>query len=378
MGRDHLLVGVSSDDPTTQAGAFDLRYLYLSGGLPDSPCDECTACSSHEKSCANGSSGCLWWGCWQSDREPPGAYLRRFLEAAEAGGQIPMITYYEVLQASGAEEGKPEVRAMADPMFLKRFFDDYRLVLEQVGNRLAILHIEPDFWGYAQHVNDDPHAIDAPVPTANPTDCPTEEASIAGLGRCMLAMTRKYAPRAKFGLHGSPFATRIDVVQNRDPHLDLAAHARALASFLYEAAPGADLVVIDGTDRDAGYDLSHGENTAWDATNETLPTFSQAVAWSRALAEAIGKPTLWWQIPVGNSTLPDEPRAWRDNRVEYFFAHWDEVAAAHSIGVAFGAAEETQTTPETDGGLLLFLADEYRAAGGYPLCEGGATMEDLP
>lgn len=370
LGKDHVMVGVSTGDATTAAAPFDLRYMYLSGGYPDGagPCDSCAQnCTSGGQSCSN-AVGCAWWGCWQYDQDPPGAYVRSFVQEAQQNGQIPMITYYEVLQASGVAEGQPEVDAMNDPAFLPRFFADMRFLLQQIGNAPAIVHVEPDFWGYAQQTGQSPHALPAPVPTANPLDCAAEEASIAGVGRCLSAMAAKYAPNAKLALHGSPWATNFDVVANTDPGFDVAGHAAQLGAFLAECAPDAELVVVDGSDRDAGFDESNGQDTWWDETNQSLPNFHQAFAWSKALSESLGKPHLWWQLPVGNSTLPNVTNQWKDNRVEYFFAHMDEVAAAHGVGAAFGAGEGQQTTPESDGGLLVSSVQAYAAAGGEPLC----------
>jgi len=96
----------------------------------------------------------------------------------------------------------------------------------------------------------------------------------------------------------------------------------------------------------------------------------------RALTEALGKPALYWQTPLGNMNVPDVCPApstgtitWHDNRVDYFFAHMDELAAAHVVGAVFGAGTSGQTTPETDGGNLVAKAKAYYAAGGQPLCE---------
>jgi hypothetical protein len=122
------------------------------------------------------------------------------------------------------------------------------------------------------------------------------------------------------------------------------------------------------SDRDAGYYQSMGKNTWWDATNMTLPNFHQAFAWAKTVAETVGKPILWWQIPVGNESLPNMTNAWKDNRVDYLFAHMDEVAAAHGAGVFFGAGDGAQTTPESDGGNLISKVKAYQAKGGQPAC----------
>ena len=65
--------------------------------------------------------------------------------------------------------------------------------------------------------------------------------------------------------------------------------------------------------------------------------------------------------------LADALGAWRDDRVEYFFGHPEEVVASGAIGMAFGAGASGQTTPDTDGGLLWSLAAALCSAGGHPL-----------
>jgi hypothetical protein len=111
LGKSHLLAGASMEDAVAKQAPFDLRYLYISGGLFDgnSPCANCASgCTAGGASCANANpNGCAWWGCWQYDQVPPGQYLRDFAKKASGDGQIPMVTYYQILQASGVQEGAP-------------------------------------------------------------------------------------------------------------------------------------------------------------------------------------------------------------------------------------------------------------------------------
>jgi hypothetical protein len=365
------MIGAAMADESATAAPFDVRYLYLSGGVFDgaAPCDSCaTSCTAGGSSCANAGEGCSWWGCWQYDQDPPGAYVRDFVAKAKGDGQIPMITYYQILQASGAAEGASEVEAANDATLMARYLADFRFVAQQIGEEKAIVHIEPDFWGYAQQLGTDPHAIPAAVATANPTDCPHHENNLAGLGRCMVAMVHQYAPNAVVGLHGSPWGTNVDVFLNEDPNFDVVGEARKLGAFIDECAPDADLIVVDAADRDAGYYTSIGQERWWDDTNATLPNFTQALAWSKALAETTVKKIAWWQLPVGNMELANTENAWHDNRVDYLMAHTDEVAAAHGVLLAFGAGDGAQTTPETDSGNLIAKVQAYAEAGGELSC----------
>ena len=183
----------------------------------------------------------------------------------------------------------------------------------------------------------------------------------------MIAMARQYAPNAKVSLHASGWSTRISALYNTDPRFDVAAEARKVADFLLACGAGeSDFVAVDVSDRDAGYYDTVGRDTWWDAANEVLPHYHQGFTWGRALAERVGRPILWWQLPVGNMALPNVLEQWQDNRVDYFFAHPDEVANALGFGMGFGAGADGQSTPSTDGGNLLIRTQAYALGGGQP------------
>jgi hypothetical protein len=369
LGKDHLLVGGSMTNDIALEAPFEAQYLYLAGGIFDSPqvCTSCTSdCTSSGVSCAAGACG--WWGCWQDTALAPGQFASGFLGTAMTDKQIPVISYYEFLGASGGAQGAAEVAATNNVAVMTRYLADWRFVTQLVGSSVAILHIEPDFWGFAEQVNADPHSIPAAVATANPTDCGSQENSIAGMGRCMIAMARKYAPNAKVGLHASSWGINTAVLLNSNPSYDVAGAAQQVGTFMLAAGAGnGDFIMVDASDRDAGYYTSIGQNTWWDATNATLPNFHQAFAWSKALAEETNLGVFWWQVPVGNMSLPNVTTQWNDNRVDYFFAHTSEVAAAHGVGMLFGAGAAGQTTPSTDNGNLVAKTQSYIASGGQAL-----------
>ena len=364
--KTHLLAGAGMADASASAATWDVRSLYLAGGIFDgtAPCASCASgCTSFGHSCANSAGGCAWWGCYQYDQLAPGFYVRDFVSVAKGRGQLPWFTYYELLQASQTSEGSAEVAAVNGAAFLTRYLGDFRFLLQQIGTDAAFVQVEPDFWGYAQQVNANPHAIPAKVREAAPADCGGEEESVAGLGKCLIAMARKYAPHVRIGLHASFWATKIDVSVNTDPSLDVGAEARKLAAFLAAAgATGGDFIAVDASDRDAGYYQSVGRNTFWDPTNQTLPHFHQALTWAKALAEGLQLPVVYWQVPVGNAAQANATDHWKDNRVDYFFAHPGELAAAHIAGMLFGAGAGGMTTPETDGGNLIARVKAYDQA----------------
>jgi len=387
LGKNHLMIGVSGSDAVAAQAPFDLRYIYLSGGLFDSP----TPCASCGASCvASGqacTSGCAWWGCYDS---PPGSYASDFAMtcAGASPSQIPMFTYYELLQTAdatiaGIQEGQAEVTQAATSVgLMKRYYADWRFLLQRIGQSKAMLHIEPDFWGYARQAGS-PTSLAAAVASANATDCGSMPDTIAGMGQCMIAMARKYAPNALVGLSASAW----NVATNTRSGLDVTVDAKSAAAFLASCGQsGADFVVVETSDRDAGYyQLVKSQNTWWDPTDATLPSFRQDLQWIKALTEALGTPALYWQTPLGNSTESNTANHYQDNRVDYFFGgsaaqtqsgppatvpqHWSDLAAAHVIGVAFGAGAGNQTLPGNDGGNLVAKTKAYVASGGETLCQ---------
>jgi hypothetical protein len=377
LGKKELIVGGAMQSATAKLAPFDLQYIYISGGLADGsgPCASCASgCTTGNgaTSCA-GSSGCAWWGCWQYDMDPPGDYVRGFAStcAGESPAQIPMITYYQLLQSSGVTEGAPEVtQAATNQTFMARYFADWRFLLEQIGATQALLHIEPDFWGYAEQTGNAATAEAAAVATANPTDCASQPNTIAGMGKCMIAMVRKYAPKAMVALHASAWSTNMNVTGNTSPTFDVAGEAQKTAAFLADCGEAdADFVVVETSDRDAGYyQTVENKNTWWDAENATLPDFHQDFTWVKALTEALNKPALYWQTPLGNASQNNTTNHYQDNRVDYFFGHMSELAGAHAVGAAFGAGAGDQTQPETDGNNFVDKAKAYYSAGGQGLC----------
>jgi hypothetical protein len=351
MGSDKLMIGAQMDDTTAAAAPFDVRYRYLASAVPADP----PAC---RQACSAACGG--WWGCWQDHAQAPGQYALWHVQHTASATwqnaprpQVPMFTYYVFLPASGAAEGAAEVAAMNDATVVGRYLDDWRFLLQKIGSRRAMLHIEPDLWGFVRSVNADPRAVPAKVKSGNPTDCAGNEDNAAGFARCMIGMVRKYAPNATVGLHASPWNHRA----NGD--------AETTAQFMLAlGADQADFIATDPADRDAGWrQFSQGENWHWwtDADGHAY------LAWSKALSERVGTPTVIWQIPLGNMAQNNTVNHWQDTRVDYFFANLDRVAASHVVALLFGAGHQEQTTPETDGGNLVNKTIANVQAGGTPL-----------
>jgi hypothetical protein len=126
-------------------------------------------------------------------------------------------------------------------------------------------------------------------------------------------------------------------------------------------ADQADVVVADIADRDAG------AGGTWLNTTTALPSILQALQFDQAVAARVGRPVVWWQVPVGNMSLAPGNQ---DNRLDYFFDHPDQLAQYGAVAAAFGSGGNNDSaTPDTDAGHLYARVAAYAKAGGQKLCQ---------
>jgi hypothetical protein len=64
----------------------------------------------------------------------------------------------------------------------------------------------------------------------------------------------------------------------------------------------------------------------------------------------------------------DTDTHFKDNRVDYLLQHAGDVVTNGAIGLVFGAGQDHQTTPSTDGGNLVNRTKALAEAGGTPIC----------
>jgi hypothetical protein len=214
-----------------------------------------------------------------------------------------------------------------------------------------MIDLEPDFWGYVRSLGN-PHQVAAQVSGANPTDCGSMENSAAGLSRCLIAMARTYAPNTAVGFHLSCWDWPNNTPGCAKDYTNL-------------GAQNADFLVADVSDRDAGWyaqPANGGHDNFWTDQKATA-----TLGFYKTMAESVGKPVVLWQIPVGNMAQNNTLNHYKDDKVDWFFAHMDQVANAHIAALLFGAGHGEQTSIESDGGNLIRKTIAYHNSGGATL-----------
>ncbi|KUO06976.1 lectin [Streptomyces sp. DSM 15324] len=353
MGSNRVLIGGSMSEASANAAPFDVRYAYIhSQPAPSSAAYTASRCKDEW-------SG--WWGCWGGNTTAPGnqvtwqdSVAAKATYQGKSRPQKYLWTWYSLRDlgdAAGEGDGPGEVKAINRLDLLTRYLNDYRFFLQKIGTSHDLVDLEPDFWGFARSLGN-LHQVPAQVTGANPTDCGSQENSAAGLSRCLISMAHKYAPNTAVGLHLSCFDWESNLQKCVKDYADL-------------GASNADFLATDVSDRDAGWYAQPAHGGSDHFWNDQKAAAS--LKFWKTMAESVGKPVVLWQIPVGNMAGNNTPGHFKDDKVDWFFGHMDQVANAHIAGLLFGAGWSEQTTPESDGGNLIRKTIAYYNSGGTAL-----------
>jgi len=325
MGND-LANDHDEDGAYTLGVTLDLHYAYLVG-LP-------------------GEGG---WPDWNAD----GSFVNILTDAAERHGVTPMFTVYGM-----AAHGEGNASVLTDSDYMQKYWDQSKLLFERLAifDQPSVVHLEPDFWAFFQQQSGgDPSSIEVLIHGLMP-DCDDEPEDLAGLGHCLIKLSRMYSPKTAVGFHASQWAGDAT---------DTVAFLNALG------AGDSDFIAIDMLDRDAGC-FEAGVDDAcmrdgdfyWDESNQTSPNFHEFLAYSKTISDGLQKPVIWWQIPFGvpSDTPGGTAGHYRDNRVHYIFGHIDEFVSAGGLGCAFGVGAGNQTYIDTDNNQFKTAVTTYFAS----------------
>lgn len=307
-----------------------------------------------------GTYGHYSWDRWNT---PSGSYVGVAAQSAESVGALPMFTLYQM-----ATWGDGNLWGLKDTTFMTGYWDNVRLMYQQIKlyGKPVLVNLEPDFWGYAQEDRTLSGTKDATLQPALVKsvngDCSALPDSVAGMGQCLVQMARTLAPNAYIGFPPSMWPT--------------ISTDNEIAFMKQVGAEKADFVVMQTLDRDAGcFEAGYTAEDAlctrvssipywWDASNLTTPNFTSHFASARRFHEGLQLPLIWWQTPLGvpSDTPGGVKGAFRDNRVQYFLTHPQELVNAGGMGAVFSPGHPTQTTIKTDGGQFKRVSTQYLAA----------------
>jgi hypothetical protein len=319
MGRStNFLIGAGNDgnqyttDFANYGVTMDIHYLYLTGGWPG------------------------WAGA---------GYVTAIIDTAYSKGTTPMITYYGF--------NDDAVNQLGNTSYVQTFWQENDTLLNAIAGtgKVVLVQYHPDFWMYIQNRSGGNTGYAAPVKiNSRCSDLPD---TIAGFGSCLIRSARQIAPKTLIAFHASAWngwGSGADV-----------------SKFLMGCGAGeTDFVVVETLDRDAGCFEAKYQSDARCAGGCTNCYWSDSqyntyLYWVKAVTKGVGLPALWWQMPYGvpSSTPGGTPDHWRDNKVQYFFAHVQQLIDAGGFGAAFGTGAGAQTSPYTDNNQFRNAVGAY-------------------
>ncbi len=328
LGADNAGVTDPNQVPAYNLGQkLDIHYVYLAG---------------------------LDWPSWSA---PAGNWVTMHADAAKAHGVVPMFTLYQA-----AANGENNLAAFNSDDFMTKYWTGVRTLFQKLGafDSPAIVHVEPDLWGFAEQHSEVPSATPMKVGSLVP-ECVDLPSDVSGMARCVIRLSRQLSPKVVIGLSASAFGAYTNGYS--DP--------AKIGGFLNAIGAGdGDITVLETLDRDAGcFESATDPNCKragsfyWDESNVAHPNFHDHLAYAKTLRSVVGKPLLWWQMPLGvPADAAGSANHYRDNRVRYFFSHPGEFAAAGGIGAVFGPGAVRQTDTTTDGGQFKNAVSGYFAA----------------
>jgi hypothetical protein len=342
---------------------FDYAYQYLAGGV-------------------NTGQG---WQTWNVAAQFP----LRYAQDAQARGAIPVFPYYMLLQSNGpcggCGEAAKDLANLNRDSLMAKYYADFAKLMQRLGpgtydgvagfGATAIVHVEPDLAGYAQHAvldnaqcsghctgtGNDPSRLRSSVASSGYAPVSVYPDSFRGFNLALLHLRDLYAPNVKLAFHVSTWAPGPDIGSSTDPSDDPVALGNTVGMFAnasgVTSAPAGtstyDLLFNDVADRDAGYYkyVVGRPNAWWDRLNVALPNFERFEHFLGAVTATTGRRVIVWQVPLGNQWFQSENNSdghYQDNRAEYFFGHVGELVHIGVIAVLYGRGNGGSTTNTDD------------------------------
>ena len=305
------------------AAPFGYRYQYLAGGV---------------------NTG-VGWSTWN----PDGTFVTRYIDESARARITPVFTYYMIRGSLPGRDNEDEPKAVIQNLrnraTMRAYWSDLRLFFRRAAStqRKVVLHVEPDMWGYLESQG---------------------QLDLArSFARRVVRMRNSLARNVVLGYHLSDWGTSTDLaIQNPGP-AEVDRLATKAARFYNSLHARFDVLFAEFSDRDSGFKqhiYGVSRRDAW----WTRADFVRHVRFLGRVHRLTHRPFFLWQIPLGNSRLPDRWQRFRDNRPQWLLgsgsrAHLRAYGHAGVRALLFGGGADGTTNERTDGGWFLRHARAY-------------------
>jgi len=213
-----------------------------------------------------------------------------------------------------------------------------------------VLHVEPDFWGYAEQASKSDNAATVPAAVAS-TGLPELAGlpnTVAGFAQAVVLLRDKLAPNVILAYHMSGWGTLHDIVYEKPSNAVVRAYATRSAKFERSLGAKFDISFEDFSDRDAGfYQVVQGNSKTWFKPAD----FRRHLLYAKTFVRLAKLRMVAWQIPYGNTIMRAESNTWnhyQDNRAQWLLgssgrAHLRAYRDAGVVAFLFGRGADGPT-----------------------------------
>lgn len=310
---------------------FGFRYQYLAGGV-------------------NTGAG---WSTWN----PDGTFASMYARESLAHHITPVFTYYMIRQSLPGKNDSDEQRAdlgnLQNVATMKAYYQDLELFFRRANEsgRTEVLHVEPDLWGYVEHVarGDDAATVPAQVSATGLPELAGLPNDVSGFAQAVVRLRDSLAPHVLLAYNLSIWGTGVDIQYSDPPNRDIDRLAAKAAAYYRSLHAHFDVTFGEFSDRDAGFkQVIYGDGGAswWKPAD-----FGRNVRFLGRYSRASGQPIAIWQIPLGNTEMRAENNTWghfQDNRVQWLLGrggerHLRQYRKAGVIAYLFGGGADGTT-----------------------------------
>lgn len=351
-----LVLGMRDDEggagPLRDATRLQARYHYLSGG-------------------ANTGRG---WSTWTMGG---GSFVSGFIDDSVQHGFLPIFSLYQMRETNpgaGMAEEPGFFANLENRDTMRDYLQDVRLFFQKAGEtgQTAVLHVEPDMWGYIERRGGAAEKVE--VSSTGLGELAGLPNTAAGLAQAFVRLRDTYAPKVLLGYHLSVWGTGEDIADSDPPDARIDELSKIASDYYASLGARFDLIFAEQDDRDDGYRDMHDGGAG--SSPWTPDDFLRQARFLRGVSAATGRSIVLWQLPLGNSAMPNTPKHYKDNRVEMLLGPGSEAIRrayvnAGVIGLLFGKAFDDATCAcdddgdgkDDDGGLFKTLANKLIDAG---------------
>ena len=180
--------------------------------------------------------------------------------------------------------------------------------------------MEPDLWGYVEHVarGDDAATVPAQVSATGLPELAGLPNDVSGFAQAVVRLRDSLAPHVLLAYNLSIWGTGVDIQYSDPPKRDIDRLAAKAAAYYRSLHAHFDLTFSEFSDRDAGFkQVIYGDGGAsWWKPADFGRNVRFLGRYSRASHQAIAI----WQIPLGNTEMRAENNTmghFQDNRVQW-------------------------------------------------------------